>query len=231
MVLVNSRYERAWIEGVTNFFRALVLIPISAWSLDRQWRTAGTDPVPRATQRGPCFPRLCSKAPAHFDSVDGWTPESIAGGDADVELARRRRSSAASAVADAERRRSSFVVASAAAASAVADAANVGRVRRRRSSSASDAAADAADVALVERRWSSASSAAADDEETPARTDDEGPAAPLPSAWTTSAVPPGLVAVAVRSDDDAAEAPRRSGGSPRGSGSSQRPSDGSPQRP
>lgn len=39
VLLTGGRFERSWLEIGANFLRALVLIPISAWSLHRQWST------------------------------------------------------------------------------------------------------------------------------------------------------------------------------------------------
>lgn len=43
VLLRGTRYERLDVEVASNFVRALLLIPISAWSLDAQWRSSGTD--------------------------------------------------------------------------------------------------------------------------------------------------------------------------------------------
>ena len=56
VLLHDTRYERGDIEVATNFIRAALLVPLSAWSLNHQYYTSGSDPPPRSVQRGvPCL--------------------------------------------------------------------------------------------------------------------------------------------------------------------------------
>ena len=56
VLLDDTRYERGDVEVACNFMRAVLLIPLSAWSLNHQYYTSGSDPPPRSVQRGvPCL--------------------------------------------------------------------------------------------------------------------------------------------------------------------------------
>jgi len=56
VLLDDTRYERGDVEVACNFVRAVLLIPLSAWSLNHQYYTSGSDPPSRAVQRGmPCL--------------------------------------------------------------------------------------------------------------------------------------------------------------------------------
>ena len=56
VLLDDTRYERGDVEVACNFVRAALLIPLSAWSLNHQYYTSGSDPPPRSVQCGcPCF--------------------------------------------------------------------------------------------------------------------------------------------------------------------------------
>jgi hypothetical protein len=52
VLLDDTRYERGDVEVACNFTRAVLLIPLSAWSLNHQYYTSGSDPPPRSVQRG-----------------------------------------------------------------------------------------------------------------------------------------------------------------------------------